>query len=99
MSAGHSTGALVLVGTAALALGAAATVVIYQPENQAKLRDAKKKIAELLKSWGLGQVYTYIVPTESINGTQNASLCLSISRLFEYCRARSNNLINDFSMI
>lgn len=69
MSAGHSTGALVFVGTAALALGAAATVVISQPESQAKLRIAKKKIAELLKSWGLEHVYTYITPAETTNGT------------------------------
>jgi hypothetical protein len=49
----HSTKELIIVGTAALALGTAAGVVFSQRETQSKLRRAKRRIASVLSSWGL----------------------------------------------
>jgi len=64
----HSTKELILVGTTALALGAAAGVVFSRRETQAKLRRVKRRIASVFASWGLSGVANSISGTNLTNG-------------------------------
>lgn len=69
MSGGsHSSKELIIVGTTALTLGAAAGVVFSQKETQAKLRRVKLRIASVFASWGLTGVANSISGTGLANG-------------------------------
>jgi hypothetical protein len=64
----HSSKELIIVGTSALALGAAAGVLYSQREIQAKLRRVKRKIAGVFASVGLHGVANSISPSPLANG-------------------------------
>jgi hypothetical protein len=66
--ANHSTKELIIVGTAALALGAAAGVVYSHRETQKGLRRLQRRIGAIFSSLGLDSVAKSISPTPLING-------------------------------
>lgn len=68
----HSTKELIIVGTTAFALGAAAGVVLSQRETQAKLRRVKRRIASVFASWGLTEVAKSISGTGLANGMERS---------------------------
>lgn len=64
----HSTKELIVLGTAAFALGASAGLVLSQRETQTQFRRVKRKIASVFASLGLNGVADRLAGSTVSNG-------------------------------